>query len=219
MGRGSTRTRAAIVAAHRGARDRSRVDRAMRAVARFAGVLLLALPFIASCNMGGAGVEDTSEADQALYGNGSYYWPNAATGRVDINVCWVNPNDQWGGGPDAAVRAQWRDDRRRAVQESWSRHSRINFYGWDACTSSNAPGIHIYVCSPQIFTPYPYTHTYYMDQASPGNGRCPALDYESGSTPSQSGGSYGSSPSINGMTYGIRLWRDHGPDVLVHEMG
>ncbi len=166
----------------------------------------LALTLLTGCMMeaGDAGYaeelmgEDVGLAEQPLYGNKNYYWPNAGTGRTDINVCWENPGSAPGG--TAAERAAWRDARRRAVEESWGRHARINFYGWDGtdpvnrpttCTSG-APGIHVVICN------------------LPSDARCPALPA------SQAGGGY---PTIDGLNNGVRLNPNHGAAIAVHEFG
>lgn len=148
-----------------------------------------------------ASEDDPGEVDvieSELYGNTSFFWPNAGTARTDINVCWENPSSA--PGSTAAARATWRDQRRRAVEEAWARNARINFYGWDgndpvnAPTScvSNAAGIHIVICN------------------SPSDSRCPAMPA------SQAGGGY---PAINGLNHGVRLNPAHGPAVTVHEFG
>jgi hypothetical protein len=68
-------------------------------------------------------------------------------------VCWVDPQNA--PGATAADRADWRDARRRTVEESWGRHARINFMNWDgtspvtsptSCTA-NQPGIHLIICN------------------------------------------------------------------------
>lgn len=161
--------------------------------------LLLALPLLASCG-GDEGLfsEHVGRTGQELYGNTSSFWPTAGTGRTDINVCWENPNNA--PGATAAERAAWRDARRRAVEESWGRNARINFYGWDGTNPvtsptscvSGAPGIHIVICN------------------LPSDARCPALPA------SQAGGG---GPAINGLNNGIRLNPNHGAAVTVHEFG
>src|SRR5688572_3753678 len=65
----------------------------------------------------------TAINEQGLYVNASTMHPNAGTARVDIPVCWENPNDA--PGSSAQARRTWRDDRRRAVDESWGRFARI----------------------------------------------------------------------------------------------
>src|SRR5438105_2343061 len=85
----------------------------------------------------------------ALYANSVTYAPNAGTGRVDINVCWENPDSSPGG-------TSWLTDRQQAIEESWSRNARVNFYGWGTCTGG-AAGLHIVICN------------------LPTDSRCPAL--------------------------------------------
>jgi hypothetical protein len=143
--------------------------------------------------------------EEALYANASTLWTNAGTGRVDINVCWENPNSAPGG--TAAARAAWRDERRRAVEESFGRMGRVNFYGWDGndpingstgvtnprvCTSG-APGLHIVICN------------------LPTDARCPALP----ASQTQPGGF----PANNGLNNGVRLNPNHPASVAVHEFG
>ena len=121
----------------------------------------------------------------ALYANSVTYAPNAGTARVDINVCWENPSSSPGG-------TSWLTDRQQAIEESWSRNARVNFYGWGACTSG-APGLHIVICN------------------LPTDSRCPALP----ASQSQPGGY----PANNGLNNGVRLNPNHPPSVLVHEIG
>lgn len=138
-----------------------------------------------------------AEHESALYANTGFFWPTAGTGRTDINVCWENPNSA--PGTTAAARATWRDQRRRAVEESWGRNARINFYGWDGnnpviaptvCVSG-APGIHVVICT------------------LPTDSRCPAL-------PASQATAF---PTVNGLNNGVRLNPDHGASVAVHEFG
>ncbi len=152
--------------------------------------------FLGGCAVDPAESLDTTE--EALYGDRAKFWPTAGTGRTDINVCWENPNSA--PGATAQARADWRDARRRAVEESWGRNARINFYGWDGTSpvaaptvcASNAPGIHVVICS------------------TPTDARCPALPA------SQAAGAY---PTINGLANGVRLNPGHGPSIAVHEFG
>lgn len=151
----------------------------------------------------GASTEDEAAIgqgdDASLYANRSTLWLNAGTGRVDINVCWENPGNA--PGSTASARATWRDARRRAVEESWGRMGRVNFYGWDgtdpvnnptSCTS-NAPGLHVVICN------------------LPTDSRCPALP-ASQSIP-------GGYPANNGVNNAVRLNPDHYPAIAVHEFG
>ncbi len=142
---------------------------------------------------------DFSVAEEGLYGNRDKFWPNAGTGRTDIHVCWVNPNSA--PGATAAARAAWRDDRRRAVEESWGRNARINFYGWDgtdpvgnptSCANSSATGAHIVICT------------------LPTDSRCPALP-----------ASQAVAVAINsdGPVVSVRSNPNHPPSVMVHEFG
>ncbi len=166
---------------------------------------LLALP-LAGC-MSGPPADDTSTEAQALYGNADYFWPDAGTGRTDIKVCWENPESTEIGSTTAA-RAAWRDARREAVQQSWSRHARINFYGWGPCSSAASPNLRVVICDQFYMS---WNGTQYVKIRS--DARCPALPA------SQSGGAYGSSPSIDGLANGLRLNPDHGVGAMVHEVG
>jgi hypothetical protein len=138
------------------------------------------------------------ETVPVLYANRGYLWANAGKTKVDIDVCWVNPNAAPGATP--AERAAWRNLRRRAVEE-WSRYARINFRGWDGADrvnrptvcNSRAPGLHIVICN------------------LPADARCPALP-KSQSEP-------GGYPKNNGLSNGVRLNPQHGPDVAAHEFG
>lgn len=172
-------------------------------MAKRRGWLSLVFPVVVGCMAGCAGVEEyagpeTAESAQTLYGNTAFYWPNAGVGRTDINVCWENPNSA--PGSSAAARAAWRDERRRAIEESWGRNARINFYGWDGVDAVNNPsacsnaaaGIHVVICS------------------LPTDARCPALPA------SQAGGGY---PAINGLNNGVRLNPNHPASIAVHEFG
>jgi hypothetical protein len=140
----------------------------------------------------------TAINEQGLYVNASTMHPNAGTARVDIPVCWENPNDA--PGSSAQARRTWRDDRRRAVDESWGRFARINFTGWDgtspssptACTAG-APGLHIRICS------------------TPTDPLCPILP-DSQAEP-------GGWPVDAGLDNGIRLNQNHPARILVHEIG
>lgn len=141
--------------------------------------------------------------EQSLYGNFNLYWPNAGTGRTDINVCWENPNGV--PGTTAQQRATWRDARRAAVEQAWARFGRINFYGWDGndpvnnprvCTSGEA-GLHVYVCLA-------------------GDALCPGLPASQANNPSTGISGF---PGLNGTNRGIRMNRDHGLQTIVHEFG
>jgi hypothetical protein len=155
--------------------------------------------------MGGCAVSDEPSADevalseQGLYGNRDFFWPNAGTGRTDINVCWVNPNSAPGSTPTA--RAAWRDDRRRAVEEAWGRNARINFYGWDggdpvghpsACAGDTSTGVHITICT------------------LPTDSRCPNLPGSQSVFVAQ---------NADGPATSVRTNPDHPPSVMVHELG
>src|SRR3984957_5178664 len=78
------------------------------------------------------------ETVPVLYANRGYLWANAGKTKVDIDVCWVNPDAA--PGATAAERAAWRNLRRRAVKE-WSRYARINFRGWDGADRVNRPTV------------------------------------------------------------------------------
>jgi Ricin-type beta-trefoil lectin domain len=141
---------------------------------------------------------DAIEAVPVLYANRGTLWANAGRAKVDIDVCWVNPNAAPGATP--AERAAWGDLRRRAVEE-WSRYARINFRGWDGADpvdhptvcNSRAPGLHVVICN------------------LPTDARCPALP-KSQSEP-------GGYPKNNGLSNGVRLNPQHGPRVATHEFG
>jgi hypothetical protein len=148
-------------------------------------------PFATAAILGCSGASPTDQEDtvssttEALYANSATFAPNAGKGRVDINVCWENPSNSPGG-------TAWLTARRQAIEESWSRNARINFYGWGTCTNK-APGFHIVICS------------------LPTDPRCPALP-RSQSIP-------GGFPANNGVNNAIRLNPNHGPSILVHEIG
>lgn len=169
---------------------------------RYAGALF-AMAMASGCG----GVDDGERSADELYGNGSYFWPNAGTGRVDIKVCWENP-ESTEIGATTAVRASWRDARRRAVQEAWSRHARINYTGWGDCAQTASPNLRIVICDQYYMS---WNGTAWVKVRS--DARCPALPS------SQAGGAYGSSPSVNGLVNGVRLNPDHGVGALVHEIG
>jgi hypothetical protein len=136
--------------------------------------------------------------EQALYGNASWYAPNAGTGRVDIPVCWENPHNA--PGATAGLRAAWRDERHRVVDEAWGRHARINFTGWDGEDPIFNPrecddfewGFHIRICNA-------------VDPL------CPGLP--------DSQGIPGGFPSTNTQNNAIKMNRDHPAGILVHEIG
>ncbi len=171
-------------------------------IVRTSGLLSLAAVFAAGCGLAGdEPVEghDYSIAEEALYANRDFLWPNAGTGRTDINVCWVNPNSA--PGTTAAARAAWRDARRRAVEESWGRNARINFYGWDgddpvaspsACTNSAATGVHIVICS------------------LPTDSRCPILPASQAVVVAN---------NSDGPVASVRSNPNHPPSIMVHELG
>ena len=140
----------------------------------------------------------TVETVPILYANRGYLWANAGKTRINIDICWANPQNAPGATP--ADRAAWRDTRRRAVEE-WSRYARINFHGWDGpdpvnhptVCANRAPGLHIVVCN------------------LPKDERCPALPA------SQSGpGGY---PVNNGLSNGIQLNPTHDAGTATHEVG
>jgi hypothetical protein len=142
--------------------------------------------------------EEIGAAEQPLYGNLLDLWPNHGASRVDVDVCWENPLSAPGYTP--AAKAGWRDSVRAAIEASWGRYARINFYGWDglapvaapsSCTAG-APGIHVRICS------------------LPSDPACPALPA------SQSLGGY---PGVNGVSNGVRLNPTHDSWVWVHEFG
>jgi hypothetical protein len=133
---------------------------------------------------------------RVLYANREYLWAGAGTRRIDLNVCWENPDKA--PGASAAERAGWRDARRRAVEE-WARHARVNFYGWDgddpvnrpASCSANAPGLRVVICD------------------LPRDARCPDLPMSQSIT----------RPHNSGLKNGVRLNPAHGIGVAVHEFG
>jgi hypothetical protein len=142
---------------------------------------------------------EVSVSEQGLYANRDFLWPNAGTGRVDIPVCWVNPNNA--PGSTGAARAAWRDDRRRAVEEAWGRNARINFYGWDGdqpltspakCASETSTGIHITICT------------------LPTDSRCPNL-------PGSQSVFVAENP--DGLVTSVRTNPNHAPSIMVHEFG
>jgi hypothetical protein len=156
----------------------------------------------AGCGLGGnepAKDYDVSIVEEALYGNRDKFWPNAGTGRTDIQVCWVNPDSA--PGATAAARAAWRDDRRRAVEEAWGRNARINFYGWDgtdrinnpsSCASTTSTGAHIVICT------------------LPTDSRCPALPASQAVAVAN---------NSDGPVVSVRSNPNHPPSVIVHEFG
>jgi hypothetical protein len=136
--------------------------------------------------------------ESALYGNQDFFWPKVE-GRVDISVCWVNPNSA--PGATAAARAAWRDDRRRAVEEAWARNARINLYNWDggspvdaptSCASDLSTGIHITICN------------------LPTDSRCPNLPGSQSVFVQQ---------NADGPVTSVRLNPNHGASISVHEFG
>jgi hypothetical protein len=165
------------------------------------GGLLLALAFAAGCALPSdepLDEEDVSVTEAAVYANRDLLWPSP-TGRIDIDVCWVNPGSA--PGTTAAARAAWRDARRRAVEESWGRNARINFYGWDGtdpvntpsqCASSTSTGVHITICT------------------LPTDSRCPALPASQGVILSMTSA---------GSVASVRSNPNHGPSIMVHEIG
>lgn len=146
---------------------------------------------------------DTARSTSGLYGNRNYFWPAAASYppsiRTDVPICWENP-ESTSIGANATARATWRDARRRALEESWARHARINFVGWGTCTNGGA-GVHIVICDGLA-----WNGSMWIRQ----DARCPALPF------SQAGGGY---PTIYGLNNGIRLNPDHSAAVVVHEIG
>jgi Ricin-type beta-trefoil lectin domain/Astacin (Peptidase family M12A) len=168
-----------------------------------ATVIAIAFCFAHPVTVNGMGaapvvVPEGREFLPVLYANKGFLWPNASRGRIDIPVCWENPNSAPGATP--VDRAAWRDQRRRSVEE-WSRHTRINFLGWDgpepvnhptAC-KSGAPGLHVVICS------------------LPKDSRCPQLP---GSQAEPGGYS-----RDNGLNNGIRLNPQHNLGTTVHEFG
>jgi len=79
---------------------------------------------------------------EKLYGGlegdpGWGYWDDSVwqTDPVIIRVCWENPTSS-----DATFR-WWVQD---AVERTWQRYARVNFYFWDTCDPNTVePGIHI----------------------------------------------------------------------------
>ncbi|MEQ9498447.1 MAG: ricin-type beta-trefoil lectin domain protein [Deltaproteobacteria bacterium] len=138
--------------------------------------------------------EDFGTRASALYGRRSAFWGPVGTYamplfRTDIDVCWENPESTTIGST-AQARAAWRDARRRAVEVSWARHARINFYGWGTC-QPGATGLRILLCNS-------------------GDRRCPLLPA------SQANGNY---PELDGRVNGILMNPAGSPRVLVHEFG
>lgn len=164
------------------------------------GTTILAA-LVGGCAVGAPADYDESAAaseSDPIYANADLYWPNAGTGRVDINVCWDNPFNA--PGATKGQKALWRDARRRAVEEAWGRNARINFYGWDGPDPVNAPrvcaanekAIHIRICN------------------ATGDSACPAMP------DSQSLAGY---PGTYGVTAGVRLNPAHGASIAVREFG
>lgn len=164
------------------------------------GTTILAV-LLGGCAMGTPADYDGSEAAQEsdpIYANSDLYWPNAGTGRVDINVCWDNPFNA--PGITKGQKALWRDARRRAVEEAWGRNARINFYGWDGPDPVNTPracaagekAIHVRICN------------------ASGDAACPAMP------DSQSLAGY---PGTYGVTAGVRLNPAEGTSIAVREFG
>jgi hypothetical protein len=134
---------------------------------------------------------------EAIYANRDLYWPGTGSSRIDIKVCWENPNST-ALGSTASARAAYRDARRAALEQSYARFARIDFWGWDAC-QANDPGLHVYICT------------------STTDPVCAAQNGASqANNPSTGISGY---PGLNGTTNGIRLQKDHGPSVAVHEFG
>jgi len=76
-------------------------------------------------------LEDLSDDDAfRLSGRTDIYWTGSP---VMIPVCWETDT------PDATAR-QWV---REAIESNWSRFARVNFIGWDWCTSSTQAGVHV----------------------------------------------------------------------------
>jgi len=161
-------------------------------------VCLAATVAVNAMSVGRPALPEGWEPMPALFGNSAYLWANAGKSRIDINVCWVNPDRAPGATP--AERAAWRDQRRRAVEE-WSRYARINFYGWDGDDPINRPsvcvngrpGLHVVICE------------------MPKDARCPALPMSQ----SEPGGY----PANNGIPNGVRLNPTHNAGTAVHEFG
>lgn len=158
----------------------------------------LVISLAAGCAIADEPVAEVAAAEAALYANDDFLWPPTASGRTDINVCWVNPHNA--PGASASARASWRDDQRRAVEESWGRNARINFYGWDGdapvgnpsqCASGAAPGIHITICN------------------LPTDSRCPILPASQGIP---------STHTISSVAT-VLFNPSHPPSIMVHEVG
>ena len=80
-----------------------------------------------------SGQLDNAELEQissTLFADRNVFW----TGTPPlINVCWEP------GTPSATMRGWVRD----AIESQWVRHARVNFVGWDFCTSSTQAGVHV----------------------------------------------------------------------------
>ena len=166
-------------------------------------VLCLAATGLAACEEGMMGDLDSGDemdvesSEQAIYANKNLYWPGAGSSRIDIKVCWENPNST-ALGTTSAARAAYRDARREAIEQSYGRFARINFWGWEAC-QTNDPGLHVYICT-SITDPV----------CAAQNGASQA------NNPSTGISGY---PGLNGTRNGVRLQKNHGPSIIVHEFG
>lgn len=109
---------------------------------------LIAIALCGACAVDGidedvsTGVAEQEDAElgsveSGLYGNPAVYWSGAGSSRIDLKVCWENPN---------AATAAWRDARRAAVEGAWSRFGRINYYEWDTCTAGET-GLRVRICT------------------------------------------------------------------------
>lgn len=166
------------------------------------GLAALAALALAGCGPAGSGAGESASAQgdtAAIYAATATLFPGAGAARIDVPVCWENPGDA--PGTTAAEKAAWRDARRSAVEESWGRMARVNFYGWDGTSPIDAPtrctsgarALHVVICS------------------LPSDPRCPALP-GSQAIP-------GGYPADFGVDDAIRLNPDHPAWVIVHEFG
>ena len=149
----------------------------------------------------------TGATSEAIYANTSLYWPSAGSARVDIGVCFENPNSA--PGATAADRATWRNDRRLAVSGAWGRFGRIRYSGWDGADPVNNPhacaageaGLHVLICE---------------NVGSTIDSRCPQNGASQTNNPVTGQSGY---PGLNGTTNGIRINPAHPPSIWVHELG
>jgi hypothetical protein len=77
--------------------------------------------------------------------------------RTSIEVCWENP--------EAAPKAEYLDDTKQAVANTWEAKSAIRFIGWGKCKSDADPGLHILISADQ---PHTVAVGRYLDQRPDG---------------------------------------------------